>query len=298
MTKTAYDGAEGGTGRRWLVTGGAGFIGSNLCRFLLDRGGTVTAIDNFFTGKREHVARLEKHGEGRFRFVEGTILDADTIRAAAQGCEHVIHLAAQVSVQRSIDNPAETHEINTTGFLNVLDATHDAGAGRLVYASSCAVYGDNPHLPLAESGRATPMSPYAATKLANEVYAAGFAGSWRNLGVIGLRFFNIFGAWQDPSGGYAAVIPKWIDAFLSGDQPVLFGDGSAVRDFCHVDNVCEAIWTACELKHPINHGVFNIGTGVEMENMTMVEILLDTLGKPRSLIQHVKDREGHDQVGS
>lgn len=247
--------------QRWLVTGAAGFIGCNLCRFLLEHGADVIGIDNFFSGRRVNIERLKRQGNEGFRFVEATILDSDIVGAAMKGCDYVAHLAAQVSVQRSMDNPRETHEINTTGFLNVLTAAQAADLRHFVYASSCAVYGDNPNLPLSETERPSPMSPYAATKLANEDYAAGFVTGRAGLAVTGLRFFNIFGAWQDVRGGYAAVVPKWIDAFLTDSQPLLYGDGSAVRDFCHVDNVCEAIWAVCQSPQRVNHSIFNIGTG-------------------------------------
>lgn len=246
---------------RWLVTGAAGFIGSNLCRFLLGHGVAVVGIDNFFSGRQENIERLKRQGKDDFRFIEGTILDPGIVGEAMKGCGVVAHLAAQVSVQRSLDNPRETHEINTTGFLNVLTAAQAAGVRHMVYASSCAVYGDNPNLPLSETERPSPMSPYAATKLANEDYAAGFVASGKGIAVTGLRLFNVFGAWQDAKGGYAAVIPKWIEAFLTDSQPILYGDGSAVRDFCHVDNVCQAIWTVCQSGIRVNHSIFNIGTG-------------------------------------
>lgn len=261
MGEGDFNRTGGAEAQQWLVTGAAGFIGCNLCRFLLEHGAVVIGIDNFFSGRRENIERLKRQGSERFRFVEATILDSDIVGAAMKGCEYVAHLAAQVSVQRSMDDPWETHEINSTGFLNVLTAAQAADVRHFVYASSCAVYGDNPNLPLSETERPSPMSPYAATKLANEDYAAGFVTGPAGLAVTGLRFFNIFGAWQDVGGGYTAVIPKWIDAFLTDSQPILYGDGSAVRDFCHVDNVCEAIWAVCQSRQRANHSIFNIGTG-------------------------------------
>ncbi len=254
--------SEGSEPRRWLITGAAGFIGCNLARFLLERGERVVGFDNFFSGKRENIDRLERRFGKGFAFCEGDILDSPTVAKAVRDCNTVVHLAAQVSVIRSIDNPGETHAINGTGFLNVYLASARAGVASFVYASSCAVYGDNPALPLAEGVEPSPLSPYAATKLANEVYAAGLAVVAPNMAAVGLRFFNIFGAWQDASGGYAAVVPKWTGLLRQGQQPILFGDGSATRDFCHVDNVCEAIWRTTQRGEQAGHAIFNVGTGV------------------------------------
>lgn len=257
--------------RRWLVTGAAGFIGCNLARFLLQRGETVVGVDNFFSGKRENVDRLAARFPDGFEFVEADIVDGGGLAAAADGCDAVAHLAAQVSVMRSIDDPEETHAINGTGFLNAFRAAAETGAGRFVYASSCAVYGDNDDLPLPEEATPRPLSPYAATKLANEVYAAGFAVTAGGMQTTGLRFFNIFGPWQNPGGGYAAVIPKWIERMLSGATPVLFGDGSATRDFCYVDNVCEAVWQAAS--NDAKPGIYNVATGVA----TRLDALYETI---------------------
>lgn len=248
--------------RRWLVTGAAGFIGSNLAAYLLDRGEAVVGLDNFFSGKRVNIERLVRAYGSRFLFIEGDILDADVVRVAVEGCHAVAHLAAQVSVIRSIELPKETHDINTTGFLSILQGAATAGVESLIYASSCSVYGDSDALPLREFEEPIPMSPYAASKLANEVYAAGFHVLAPNLNVVGLRFFNIFGAWQDAAGGYAAVIPKWIGLLRDGKQPLLFGDGSATRDFCHVHNACEAIWRSAEAGSSVNGKVFNVASGI------------------------------------
>ena len=249
-------------GHRWLITGAAGFIGCNLARFLLERGQRVVGFDNFFSGKRENVDRLERRFGDSFAFREGDILDRPAVEDAMRDCSAAVHLAAQVSVIRSIGDPRETQAINGTGFLNAYLAAAEMGVSCLVYASSCAVYGDNPALPLSERAEPRPLSPYAASKLANEVYAAGMALTAPHMRVVGLRFFNIFGAWQDAAGGYAAVIPKWIGLLMAGKPPVLYGDGSATRDFCHVDNVCEAVWRAADRRPGGGHEVFNVGTGV------------------------------------
>lgn len=270
--------SSGTARRRWLITGAAGFIGCNLARFLLERGERVVGYDNFFSGKRANIDRLEKGFGGAFDFRQGDILDTTSVAGAARDCDAVVHLAAQVSVMRSIDDPEETHAINGTGFLNVYRAAAQAGAGAFVYASSCAVYGDNPALPLSEDATPRPLSPYAATKLANEAYGAGMAVTARGMTAVGLRFFNIFGAWQDAAGGYAAVVPKWIGLLMDGGRPVLYGDGSATRDFCHVDNVCEAIRLAADLNPAGGHVVFNVGTGVSTRLDTLYDAIRGRLG--------------------
>jgi UDP-N-acetylglucosamine 4-epimerase len=268
---------QGGAGRRWLITGAAGFIGCNLARFLLERGQRVVGFDNFFSGKRENVDRLERRFGASFSFREGDILDRPAVEHAMRDCTAAVHLAAQVSVMRSIGDPEETHAINGTGFVNAYLAAAEAGVSSLVYASSCAVYGDNPALPLSERAAPRPLSPYAASKLANEAYAAGMAVTAPHMSVAGLRFFNVFGAWQDAAGGYAAVVPKWIGLLMAGQAPVLYGDGSATRDFCHVDNVCEAVWRAADRQPGGGHEVFNVGTGVSTRLDTLYAAIRRTL---------------------
>jgi UDP-N-acetylglucosamine 4-epimerase len=245
------------------VTGSAGFIGCNISAELMRRGNDVVGFDNFFSGDRANIDRLTKAHGPSFRFVEGDIVETAALERALDGCEAVIHLAGQVSVPRSIEDPGETHVVNTTGFMNVFRAAACAGVGHFVYASSCSVYGDNPSLPLAEDAVPRPLSPYAASKLANEAYGAGFSVLAPNMTAVGLRFFNIFGPWQSITGGYAAVIPRWINLLLDGKRPLLYGDGSATRDFCHVGNVCTAILKAASLsRRP--HAVFNVATGASM----------------------------------
>lgn len=254
------------TAARWFVTGAAGFIGFHLCRTLLHQGHEVVGFDNFLSGQRANIDRLQQLAEAaRFRMVEGDIRDDRAVRSAMKGCRTAVNLAGQVAVQRSLDEPLETHEINATGFIIVHQAARDRGVERLIYASSCAVYGDNPSLPLGEAAEPRPRSPYAASKLANEHYAAGLAPRAGSLKVIGLRLFNVFGAWQPAAGGYAAVIPRWIDALLLGARPIIFGDGTASRDFVYVDDVCQAILRASAA--PIREAapVYNIGTGVRTQ---------------------------------
>jgi UDP-N-acetylglucosamine/UDP-N-acetyl-alpha-D-glucosaminouronate 4-epimerase len=263
--------------RRWLITGAGGFIGCNLARFLLERGEQVVGFDNFYSGKRANIDRLERRFGKEFAFHEGDIRDAAAVAAAVRDCTAVAHLAAQISVMRSVHEPEETHAINGTGFLNVYLAAARSGVSSFVYASSCAVYGNNAALPLSEDADLFPLSPYAASKLANEAYAAGMVAGAPQMTPVGLRFFNIFGAWQDAAGGYAAVIPKWIDLLMAGQPPVLYGDGSTTRDFCHIDNVCEAILRAAGKGAGTGPAVFNVGTGVATRLDTLYAMICQKL---------------------
>jgi UDP-N-acetylglucosamine 4-epimerase len=249
------------TAKRWLVTGAAGFIGSNLCTHILRNGDDVVGYDNFLTGKQENIDRLQELNSAAFTFVEGDILDGNMLRDALDGANRMVHLAAQVSVQRSLDEPAETNEINATGFLTALTSAASAGVERFFYASSCAVYGDNPAPPLSEGSELRPLSPYAATKVINEHYAKSLAATHPDLKTVGLRLFNVFGPHQDRQGGYAAVIPCWIGLLIEGKQPVVYGDGSATRDFCFVGNVCDLIHALGARDAPSADQVYNVGTG-------------------------------------
>lgn len=250
--------------KTWFITGAAGFIGSNLSERLLESGDRVVGLDNFMTGKRENVDRLTgRFGDG-FALIEGDIRDQGAVASAARGADVAVHLAAQVSVQRSMDDPQETDAINSGGFLSTVMGIHEAGVKRLIYASSCAVYGDNENLPLTETEPPAPMSPYAVAKLANELNAAALAPKFPDMKMVGLRFFNIFGPWQDAHNPYASVIPKWVAMCMEGRQPLIFGDGEATRDYCYVDNVTGLI-------QQIGGGgggaqaqtqIYNVGTGV------------------------------------
>lgn len=248
----------------WLVTGAAGFIGSNLCAYLFEQGAKVIGFDNFLTGKQENIRRLETISPKQFYFIEGDILNANEIHRAADGCDYVAHLAAQVSVQRSIDDMVETNAINVDGFLNTYDAALKGGARHFVYASSCAIYGDNPNFPLSEKEIPAPLSPYAVSKLTNEHYAGVLTQLHPSMNATGLRFFNIYGPWQDPQGGYAAVIPKWIAALIKGERPVIFGDGSATRDFCYVTDLCSVICAAAEAENRVGHSIYNVASGTRI----------------------------------
>jgi UDP-N-acetylglucosamine 4-epimerase len=226
----------------WVVTGVAGFIGSNLLEDLLALGQRVVGVDNFSTGHRSNLDDvLSKHSQGtaQLRMIEGDIRDLDTCRAACEGADYVLHHAALGSVPWSIDDPLRTNSVNVDGFVNMLVAAKDAGVERFVYASSSAVYGDTPANPQVEETLGRPLSPYAASKTTNETYAVAFQMCY-GLQTVGLRYFNVFGRRQDPAGAYAAVIPRWIASLLRGERCRIFGDGETTRDFCYVANVVQA----------------------------------------------------------
>ena len=228
--------------KAWLVTGVAGFIGSNLLEELLALGQTVVGLDNFSTGYRsnlDEVLAAPPFRSARFRMVDGDIRDLETCRIACEGADYVLHHAALGSVPWSMDDPLRTNAVNVDGFVNMLVAAKDAGVKRLVYASSSAVYGDTSHSPQIEDSLGRPLSPYAASKTTNETYALAFQMSY-GFQSIGLRYFNVFGRRQDPAGAYAAVIPRWIAALLKGERCRIFGDGETTRDFCYVANIIQA----------------------------------------------------------
>ncbi len=231
------------TRRRWLVTGVAGFIGSHLLETLLSLGQDVVGLDNFATGHQRNLDEVRglvgEEAWARFAFIEGDIVDLATCRRACEGVALVLHQAALGSVPRSLKDPLATHAANATGFLNMLVAARDAGAQRFVYAASSSTYGDHPALPKVEENIGRPLSPYAVTKYVNELYADVFARSY-GLHSVGLRYFNVFGARQDPDGPYAAVIPLWVRNMLRGEACVINGDGETSRDFCYVVNAVQA----------------------------------------------------------
>ncbi|MEX2546828.1 MAG: SDR family oxidoreductase [Chloroflexota bacterium] len=252
-----------GTPSRWLVTGAAGFIGSHLVERLLQLGQVVVGLDNFATGSARNlddVLRSVAAAGDRFALIEGDIRDQATCRRACQGVDVILHQAALGSVPRSIDDPATTNAVNVDGFLNMLVAARDAQVRRFVYASSSAVYGDDPRLPKREGNEGTPLSPYAVTKVANELYAGAFQRAY-GLEVIGLRYFNVFGTRQDPDGPYAAVIPRWIGALMRGDPCTIYGDGETSRDFCYVANVVQANVLAAQAAASVTGGVYNVAYG-------------------------------------
>lgn len=229
--------------RKWLVTGCAGFIGSNLVETLLKLDQTVVGLDNFATGHRHNLDEVRDSVEpaqwARFTFLEGDIRDLPACRQAVEGVDHVLHQAALGSVPRSLNDPITTNDVNIGGFLNMLVAARDANTKTFVYAASSSTYGDHPGLPKVEDTIGKPLSPYAVTKYVNELYADVFARSY-GFASVGLRYFNVFGKRQDPEGAYAAVIPKWTAAMIRGDDVVINGDGETSRDFCFVDNAVQA----------------------------------------------------------
>ena len=253
------------TPKTWLVTGVAGFIGSHLVENLLALGQHVVGLDNLSTGHRHNLddvrSKVTAEQWDNFRFKEGDITHLDDCRRACAGVERVLHQAALGSVPRSLADPLCSHASNVDGFINMLVAARDAGVSRFVYASSSSVYGDSPALPKVEGDLGRPLSPYAATKLINEVYAGVFYRSY-GLPVIGLRYFNVFGPRQDPNGAYAAVIPKWFAAAERGDPVIINGDGESSRDFCYIANVVQANLLAAITDNTAAVGlVYNVAAG-------------------------------------
>lgn len=249
--------------RTWLVTGGAGFIGSHLVEHLLGLGQQVRVLDSFATGHRSNLAHARgRAGErGSLELVEGDIRDLEACRRACAGVDHVLHQAALGSVPRSIDDPVSSHQTNASGFLHVLLAAREARVRSFVYASSSSVYGDSPILPKVEEQVGRPLSPYAATKASNEAYGSAFALAY-GLKVIGLRYFNVFGPRQDPNGPYAAVMPIWFSALAAGREVRIYGDGESSRDFCYVANVVQANLLAALAEEPAAYGqVYNVALG-------------------------------------
>jgi UDP-N-acetylglucosamine 4-epimerase len=263
--------------RRWFVTGAAGFIGSHLVETLLALNQHVIGIDNFVTGRRENLNEIQAavgaERWGRFDFVEADIADnAKLLAETCQGADYVLHQAALGSVPRSIANPEATHRANVTGFLNVLTAAKDAKVRRFVYASSSSVYGDDPELPKVEKVTGRPLSPYAATKMINELYAGVFARVY-GLEAVGLRYFNVFGPRQDPMGQYAAVIPQWVLAMLHNQPAAINGDGSISRDFCYIANTVQANLLAATSPLSSAHEVYNVALNARTTLNELFELI-------------------------
>lgn len=274
-----------GDRKTWVVTGVAGFIGSNLLEELLRLDQTVVGIDNFSTGRAGNLeevrASVDQAQWQRFTFIEGDIAEPATCRDACAGTDYVLHQAALGSVPRSIADPQASTAANVTGFLNMLVAARDAGAGRVVYASSSAVYGDHPDLPKREANIGEPLSPYAATKRTDELFATSFARCY-DMSVIGLRYFNVFGRRQDPDGAYAAVIPRWIAGMIANEPIYINGDGTTSRDFCYIDNVVRANLLAALGTVPhATHEVFNIAAGGRTTLDDLFRLIRDELARHR-----------------
>jgi UDP-N-acetylglucosamine/UDP-N-acetylgalactosamine 4-epimerase len=263
--------------RTWLVTGAAGFIGSNLMETLLGLDQNVVGLDNFSTGKRQNLQLVrDSVGEARWkrlRFIEGDIRSLETCREACAGVEQVLHQAALGSVPRSVEDPITSNASNVTGFLNLMVAAKEAGVARLVYASSSATYGDHPALPKLEEQIGKPLSPYAVTKYVNELYAEVFARCY-GFNSVGLRYFNVFGPRQDPDGAYAAVIPKWIAAMIRNETVYINGDGETARDFCYVDNAVQAniLAATCESAEALNQ-IYNVAVNERTSLNQLFEML-------------------------
>lgn len=269
--------------RRWLVTGAAGFIGSNLCHKLLELGQEVTGFDNLSTGQQANIEELtQKYPQ--FRFAEGDIRDLKALENEVKGKDHVLHQAALGSVPRSIDRPLDSHDSNVNGLLNLLMACRDHKVP-LVFASSSSVYGDHPDLPKVENKVGTPLSPYAATKATKELYAKVFAMTY-GVHVTGLRYFNVFGPRQNPKGAYAAVIPKWIGQILRGETIEIYGDGETSRDFCFIANAVQAnIMAAYHFKTMKSGEIYNVAAEKQTTLTQLFESIQTNIQKTKPELQ-------------
>ena len=287
MTTRSYDDVKTAlqqSPKSWLVTGAAGFIGSNLVETLLNLGQIVVGLDNFSTGHQHNLADLEDVVDPsslqRFRMFEGDIRNLDACRRAVANADFVLHQAALGSVPRSLEDPLTTNAVNIDGSVNMLVAARDEGVSRFVYAASSSTYGDHEALPKIEDRIGRPLSPYAVTKYVNELYADVFARAY-GISAIGLRYFNVFGRRQDPDGAYAAVIPKWVSAMLNGDAIRINGDGETSRDFCYIDNVVQANIMAVMAGDEAQNEVYNVGVGDRTslnELHEMIKASLEALG--------------------
>jgi nucleoside-diphosphate-sugar epimerase len=270
-----------------LVTGGAGFIGSNLVEALLRQGHQVRVLDNFSTGKRENLV-FEKD-DPSLEIIDGDIRDLGTCQKATMGIHYVFHQAALASVQRSLEDPLTTQAVNANGSLNILLAARDAGVKRVMYASSSSIYGDTPTLPKMEEMPPNPLSPYALQKYIGEQYCRLFSQLY-GLETVSLRYFNIFGPKQDPSSVYSAVIPKFINALLHNDSPIIFGDGEQSRDFTYIDNVVHANLLAMSAER-LQGEVMNIACGKRISLNQLLAILKEILGSKNSPV-YKESRKG------
>lgn len=285
MAKALFLYPQGGLMPTYLVTGGAGFIGSNLVDSLLKRGESVRVLDNLSTGKRENIAPYLD----RIEFLEADLRDMDACRRAVEGVDYVLHQAALASVPRSVSDPLMSNEVNVTGTLQLLLAARDARVKRLVFAASSSAYGDTPTLPKEESMAPHPLSPYAINKLAGEEYCKVFHSLY-GLETVALRYFNVFGPRQDPESQYAAVVPKFITSLLSGKRPRIFGDGEQSRDFTYVENVVEANLLATQAPEAAGQ-MMNIACGERMTLNELAEFLRQELKSPLEA-EHVAPRPG------
>ncbi len=281
--------------KKILVTGGAGFIGSNLCEKLIELGATVVCLDNFSTGKKENLAKIT--GNPNFSLIEGDIRNLETCNKAANGVDYIFHEAALGSVPRSLNDPITTNEVNVSGFLNMLVAARDAKVKRFVYAASSSTYGDSENLPKVEDVIGKPLSPYAITKYVNELYADIFKSAY-DLDTIGLRYFNVFGRKQDPDGAYAAVIPKFVIQLMNHQSPLINGDGTYSRDFTYIDNVIEMNLLALtsENEEAINQ-VYNTAVGDRTNLLELTNLLKEYLSKYDPQIANIEIKHGPNRAG-
>lgn len=278
-----------------LITGAAGFIGSNLTEYMLDKGYTVVGLDNYATGFEHNILPFLTHSN--FTFIQGDIRDLDTFVSAAQGVDCILHQAALGSVPRSIKDPLTSNEVNVSGFLNLLEAAKKNKVKRIVYAASSSTYGDSTTLPKVEENIGKPLSPYAVTKYVNELYADIFAKTY-GMEIIGLRYFNVFGRRQTPNGAYAAVIPKFIGQFLNGEAPVINGDGNYSRDFTYIDNVLEMNHLAMTTQNTeaVNQ-VYNTAVGDRITIKQMTETIQSGLTDYDPKIQEIDIKFGPTREG-
>jgi UDP-N-acetylglucosamine 4-epimerase len=276
------------TNTQFLVTGGAGFIGSNLCEAILEEGHSVRCLDDLSTGKRENLESFQDNG--RFEWVEGDIRDFDTCLKACSDIDFVLHQAAWGSVPRSIEMPLLYEEINIKGTLNMMEAARQQRVKRFVYASSSSVYGDHPALPKRESVEGNILSPYALTKKVDEEYGRLYTSLY-GLETVGLRYFNVFGRRQDPHGYYSAVIPRFVKSLLNNEAPIIHGDGKQSRDFTYIENVIEANLKACLAPKTATGLSYNIAYGGQVEILALYEKICDLMGKKIPPI-FGKDRTG------
>ena len=278
-----------------LITGAAGFIGSNLCEYMLDKGYVVVGLDNYATGFEHNILPFLAHSN--FTFIEGDIRDLDTFVSAAQGVDCILHQAALGSVPRSIKDPLTSNEVNVNGFLNLLEAAKKNKVKRIVYAASSSTYGDSKALPKVEENIGKPLSPYAVTKYVNELYASVFSKTY-GMEIIGLRYFNVFGRRQTPNGAYAAVIPKFIGQFLIGETPVINGDGNYSRDFTYIDNVMQMNYLAMTTQNieAVNQ-VYNTAVGDRITIKQMTETIQSGLTDYDPKIQEIDIKFGPTRAG-
>ncbi len=278
-----------------LVTGAAGFIGSNLCEALLRIGSTVVAFDNFATGHKKNITPLE--GKLNFTFIEGDIRNLDDCQKACNGVDYILHQAALGSVPRSINDPITTNDVNVGGFLNMLVAARDNNVKRFIYAASSSTYGDSVSMPKVEDKIGNPLSPYAITKYVNELYANNFKKTY-DLDTIGLRYFNVFGRKQDPNGAYAAVIPKFVMQLMKHESPVINGDGSYSRDFTYIDNVIQMNMLAMvsDNSEALNN-VYNTAFGERTTLNELTSLLKENLSVYDPKIAEVEIKFGPERKG-